>query len=475
VHGGRQKGGASRSHLGAFVRNASDPLFGQRLRDLREAAGLSLRQFGALSNYSHGYLWELEAGRKRPSEDTAARLDQILGAGGQLAMLAVVDAPPTVSGGQGPEQSSGGGLQFPPTWRQGVDAATELWRWDLQRRDLMGSARFAASAFIGPAMRWLTAPLDERPAGTGRRVVDVPDVDTIRQVTSAFRTIDNRYGGGQIRVSVVRFLHTEVTPLLRDGLYDGAVGASLLSAAAEMTRLAGWAAYDSGMQGLAQMYLIQALRLAMAAGDRPLGAEILAAMSTQAAYLHAPGEAIDLARAAAQVAADAGISAISAEAAVLEAQGHAIAGDEPACAAALDRAERTLDRADRSSDPQWIRYFDEAYLSAKFGHCFTALGRGELAQRFAGRSLEMDARRYVRGRQFNLALLATAHVQAGEVEQAAVVGVEAVHAAEGLRSRRAVDYIAALADRLAPHVGLPAVRDFTDQARSILQPVTIAR
>jgi hypothetical protein len=95
----------------------------------------------------------------------------------------------------------------------------------------------------------------------------------------------------------------------------------------------------------------------------------------------------------------------------------------------LARAERELDRADRGQDPQWIGYFDGAYLSAKFGHCFAALERGDLAQRFAAKSLEMDSR-YVRGRQFNLALLATAYVQAGDVEQAATVGIEAVKVAD---------------------------------------------
>jgi hypothetical protein len=304
-------------------------------------------------------------------------------------------------------------------------------------------------------MRWLTSPLDERPTGHGQRLVGQPDVDLIRQVTATFRTLDNHYGGGHTCGPVVRFLDTEVTPLIRDGRYDPTTGAALFSAAAEMTQLAGWAAYDSGLHGMAQRYLIQALRLAVTAADQPLGAEILAAMSHQAAYMRAPTEAVDLARAAGRTAADAGVEAICAEAAVLEAHGHAVGGDEAACAAALDRAERTLDRADRRSDPQWIGYFDEAYLAAKFGHCFAALGRGNLASRFAARSLEMDDR-YVRGRAFNLALLATAHAQAGEVEQAAAVGREAIRGAEGLQSARAVDYLARLAERLAPHAGLPA-------------------
>jgi hypothetical protein len=237
-------------------------------------------------------------------------------------------------------------------------------------------------------------------------MVGQPDVDTIRQVTATLRALDNHYGGGHMHGTVVRYLNAEVASLLY-GRYDAGTGRALFSAVAEMTQLAGWSAYDSGLHALAQRYLIQALRLAMTAGDRPLGAEILAAMSHQAAYMQDGAVAVDLARAAGRVAADAGVAAISAEAAVLEAHGHAITGDSPNCATALDRAEKTLDRADRGQDPQWIGYFDEAYLAAKFGHCFAAFGRGGEAVRFAARSLNMDSR-YVRGRQFNLALLATA-------------------------------------------------------------------
>jgi hypothetical protein len=81
----------------------------------------------------------------------------------------------------------------------------------------------------------------------------------------------------------------------------------------------------------------------------------------------------------------------------------------------------------------------------------------------------MDGRHYARGRQFNLSLLAVAHVQAGDPEQASVIGMQAVEAAEGLHSARARDYLRDLAKRLAPHAGLPAVRAFNDRVRPVLQ------
>ncbi|MBB2947413.1 hypothetical protein FB565_007181 [Actinoplanes lutulentus] len=333
----------------------------------------------------------------------------------------------------------------------------------MQRRNLLRQVGFSATAFLPAAMRWLMSSLDERPAGNGERLIGTADIETVRRMTSTYRTLDNQFGGGHIRDSLIRFLNAEVTELI-NGRYNVATGRQLLSAVAETTQLAGWASYDAGLHGLAQRYLIQALRLAAGAGDRALGAEILAAMSHQAAFLRASGEAVDLAKAASRAAAEAGIAAIEAESAVLEAQGHAVGGNEKACAAALNRAEAIFEKADRTSEPQWIGYFDESYLAAKFGHCFTALGRGDIATR----SLDMDGRQYARGRQFNLVLLAVAHAQNGEPEEAARVGIDAVEAAEDLHSVRARDYLTDLADRLSKHVGLPAVQDFTERSRPVL-------
>jgi transcriptional regulator with XRE-family HTH domain len=438
----------------------ADPAFGRHLKELRARQGVSLRRLGQLVHCSHGYLWDLESGTKRPSMSVAALLDRALNAGGQLSSLvqevsadAQLEAEPTAVG-----------LEFAPDWRRGVDAAVDLWRGDMQRRDLLRSVRFSAVAFLPPAMRWLMSSFDEQPAGTGDHLVGQPSIEMVRQMTSTYRTLDNQFGGGHVRESLVRFLEQEVAELM-SGRFDAATGRRLLSAVAETTQLAGWASYDAGMHGLAQRYLIQALRLSAAAGDRALGAEILAAMSHQAAYLKASPEAIDLARAAGRAAGEAGIAAIQAESAVLEAHGHAVGGDEAACASALNRAEVIFDRADRTSEPKWIGYFDEAYLAAKFGHCFTALGRGDLAQRFATRSLDMTGG-YARGRQFNLVLLATARAQTGELEEAARVGIDAVDAMDGLKSSRARDYLATLADRLSKHVGVPELRQFTDRARS---------
>jgi len=433
-----------------------DAGFGPYLSSLREQRGWSLRRLAPVVHCSHGHLGDLEKGRKRPSVRVAALLDEALGAGGQLAAMVRVESP--ADGGLAAVVAS------PET--DGLDGALELWELDVYRRDFLAAGTFNAAAFLTPALRWLTAPATPPALVGGPRLVGMPDVETVRQMLGVFRTVDNQYGGGQIRDRLVRFLHHDVAELLR-GRYDSATGAALLSTAAEATQLAGWATYDVGRHALAQRYMVHALQLAGAAGDRALGAEILAAMSHQAAYLRAGGEAVDLARAAGRAADDAGVGAIAAEAAVLEAQGHAVAGSAAATASALDRAERLFDQAERASDPQWLGYFDEAYLAAKFGQTFTALGRGDLALRFAHRSLDMDER-YARGRAFNLSLVARAHAQAGEVEEAAAAGQRAVDAAEGIDSARSRDYLAEIADRLAPHAGLGPVDAYRARARELV-------
>jgi transcriptional regulator with XRE-family HTH domain len=64
-----------------------NPNFGSRLRELRQQRRLSLRRLGVKIHCSHGYLWDLEAGGKRPSVSVAALLDAALGADGELSAM----------------------------------------------------------------------------------------------------------------------------------------------------------------------------------------------------------------------------------------------------------------------------------------------------------------------------------------------------------------------------------------------------
>ncbi|HUZ55613.1 MAG TPA: hypothetical protein VMU94_24170 [Streptosporangiaceae bacterium] len=82
-----------------------------------------------------------------------------------------------------------------------------------------------------------------------------------------FMTMDFQFGGGHARAALAQYYVNDVCPLL-EGRFTEEVGRRLFSAAAEVAQLLGWTAYDIGRHGLAQRYLIQALRLAPG-GGRP--------------------------------------------------------------------------------------------------------------------------------------------------------------------------------------------------------------
>lgn len=216
-------------------------------------------------------------------------------------------------------------------------------------------------------------------------------------------------------------------------------------------------AYDEEEHGLAQRYLIQALRLARTGNDHALGAEILAAMSHQAVYIGRPGDAVDLARAAQVAAKRSGHGALESECHVIEAHGHAARHDPAACARGLSAAEHAYDRADQDR-PDWLRYFDAAYLSAKIAHCFRDLGDHQRTGHYAELSLNMTDG-YLRGRAFNLSLLGSARA-AADPNEAARIGNQAADLAENLSSRRSLRYLNNLAHRLQSHEAMPEVAQF---------------
>lgn len=431
---------------------------GGLFRLLARYTGASQSRIGAAVGLEQGYVSRIIAGRRVTSIDVLERIADGCGMPDE-ARMALGLAPLRQADMASRPRSRQSDVPANPSWREDVRAAAQLWEGDVNRRDMLRQAVFSSAGYTLPALRWFTAATRETVAQEGRRTVGQPDIDTIREMTATYRRLDNQYGGGHARDNVVRYLHHEVTPLVTEGRYDPATGRRLLAAVAELTQLAGWQAYDMVEHGPAQRYLTHALDLARAAEDAGLGAEILAAMSHQVTYLGHAATGVDLARAARQTAHRAGLTVLTAEALVMEAHAHAADRDERACAIALHRAEQALDRADRSSDPQWLGYFDEAYLSAKFGHCFHALGQHHQAERFAARTLRMDER-YVRGKAFNLAILATIHARLDEPDRASAIGAQALTLTAQLRSARAVRYLRDLQTHLTAHRRRPAVRHF---------------
>ena len=143
-----------------------------------------------------------------------------------------------------------------------------------------------------------------------------------------------------------------------------------------------------------------------------------------------------MAQAAQRAGHRAGLPILQTESIVMEAHGHALRKNAGSCSRALRRAETNFSQTTGRDLPAWLSYFDEAYFAAKIAHCFHALEQGKQTEKYALRSLDMDPR-YIRGKAFNIALLAIGYALQGELDQACVRGREAALAHPVGDARRA--------------------------------------
>lgn len=296
-----------------------------------------------------------------------------------------------------------------------------------------------------PAAETASAPKRSSAQGVAastrtHHVINGDDISILLETIRAFRQLDNKFGGGHVRTAVAAYLADEVEPALRVGRFGRGARKEFQRASVELNQLVGWMAYDVGDDTGGRRHLRRALDISSQVGDSALSAEMLAAVSHQAAYAGRAEEAVDFAIGAKQSALRSGVPALQAESAALEAQGYAIQQDSQQCLSALRRAERAFSQVSSGNTPPWLRYFDRAYMSAKFAHALRELGRPLEAETFARESLLMcDG--YERGRLFNTALLAGILADRGQLDEAASCAGHAVRMANQVRSFRAWRYL----------------------------------
>ncbi|QHC30224.1 MFS transporter [Streptomyces sp. HF10] len=404
----------------------------------------------------------------------AAAIGQKLGRPVPLHEIGLADADPA------PEV----GLAFPRDVAQAVRSATELYRLDLAGRragaggiwqSLAGS--FAVSAYATPASRWLITPADSSVAredgsaeGTGAPVrVGHSDVRKLREAAEDARRWDSKYGGGDWRSSMVpECLRVEAAPLLLGG-YSDEVGRALYGASAELTRLAGWMAFDTGQQEAAQRYYIQALRLARAAADVPLGGYVLASMSLQATYRGFGDEGVDLAQAALERNRGLATARTMSFFRLVEARAHARAGDAQAAGAALKAAESWLERSrEGDNDPSWLGFYGYDRFAADAAECYRDLKLPRQVRRFTEQALSKPTEEFVRSHGLRLVVSAVAELESGNLDAACEQGVRAVEVAGRISSARTTEYVRDLLHRLEAYGDEPRVVELRERARPLL-------
>lgn len=409
----------------------------------------------------------------------AAAIGQKLGRPVPLHEIGLADADPA------PEV----GLAFPRDVGEAVRSATDLYRLDLAGRRAGGgiwqslAGSFAVSAYATPASRWLITPADpsvEREAplpASGITAATVgeharvghSDVAKLREAAEDARRWDSKYGGGDWRSSMVpECLRVDAAPLLLAS-YSDEVGRALFGATAELTRLAGWMAFDTGQQEAAQRYYIQALRLARAAADVPLGGYVLASMSLQATYRGFADEGVDLAQAALERNRGLATARTMSFFRLVEARAHAKAGDGIAAAAALKSAEGWLERSrEGDGDPTWLGFYSYDRFCADAAECYRDLKAPREVRRFTEQALSRPTEEFVRSHGLRLVVSAVAELESGNLDAACAAGTRAVEVAGRISSARTTEYVRDLLHRLEPYGDEPRVMELRERARPLL-------
>lgn len=295
------------------------------------------------------------------------------------------------------------------------------------------------------------------------------DVSKLREAAQDARRWDSKYGGGDWRSSMVpECLRVDAAPLLL-GSYSDEVGRALFGAAAELTRLAGWMAFDTGQQEAAQRYYIQALRLARAAADVPLGGYVLASMSLQATYRGFADEGVDLAQAAVERNRGLATARTMSFFRLVEARAHAKANDAPAAGAALKASESWLERSrDGDADPAWLGFYSYDRFAADAAECHLDLKAPRQVRRFTEQALSRPTEEFVRSHGLRLVVSAVAELESGNLDAACAAGTRAVEVAGRISSARTTEYVRDLLHRLEPYGDEPRVAELRERARPLL-------
>ncbi|EMF57790.1 MULTISPECIES: hypothetical protein [Streptomyces] len=363
---------------------------------------------------------------------------------------------------------TGRALMYVENVAETLHTLAELGSTDISRRSLLGSVPFVPGALTNPQRAWLLWLVESRDAPTLAPASGGGPVEQVHAMLRMFDEMDNHYGGGGIRTSIVQYLTTEVVPLLQQRGIPPHHRRELFAAAARLAAMAGWSSYDAGEYGLAQRYMTQGLRLCAEGRDHVLGGQILAGLSHLATSLGRPDEGVALARAGVATARDSGSPLGLMRLHAMSARGHAALGRPRETAEALRAAEKQLDASrGAAQESPWVRFLDHHYLQAESALCFRDLGLAAQAEHTAGESVRAHADRR-RRQAISRSVLATAHLQQNRLDEAIATATVALDALSGVHSERSIQALRDFRGRLTSRRDEPLVQDFERRSRVVL-------
>lgn len=314
-----------------------------------------------------------------------------------------------------------------------VRMLSKLWALDAMRRRNVVKSAFSPSVF-GPASREaLVMPADAVISGHGQHRVTAADIDLLDEQTRLYGKLDSQHGGGKFRGVFASMMDTHATPML-NGSFSARTGRRLYGSVADAVLAMASMAYDDQLPGLAQRYDLQAMRLAQAIGDRARITRVHIHQARLAATQGGRADVLAHARSAV-LAAEGTPPLVRTYACVTEARAWALNGQPDQVMTTVKRARDFFARAQSSTGPAWLEWFDLRELEGQAAWAFAVAG---LAEQGAQALKEASTLPSDRTRDMVELLITEAELARlrGDSAERAAVAKRAFQASQHLMSRR---------------------------------------
>jgi hypothetical protein len=110
------------------------------------------------------------------------------------------------------------GLEYPGTPAQTAGNVSMLWRADLDDQGVLERGLINPAAWNDASLRWLVDPASSPGASAdslGGVRIGMADVERFRATAELFAQLDDRFGGGHARQSLIQYLRSDGERLLR--------------------------------------------------------------------------------------------------------------------------------------------------------------------------------------------------------------------------------------------------------------------
>lgn len=286
------------------------------------------------------------------------------------------------------------------------------------------------------------------------------EVMQVRDATRIYAGTENLHGGGLALAGAAGQLGWAACLLRANATQP--VRARLLEAVGNLAQVVGFSAFDVADRTAARRYFQFALWCAGDGQAWSLRASVLTDMARLASDAGDLQQAIALAEQAQhhpeRLPATSRAVVWTVHARLLALTGRTDEARDDIAAADTYFADRNPE-----TDPPWLCYYDQAEHSGSVGRALLPIaradGRAEPAASRLRAAIHGQDTQYPRSRVFSMTRLATLTMACGDPHEAAEVGLAAVNAAHGIRSRRITAELAGLARAARRRAAIPDVAE----------------